>query len=491
MDALKEKAVKGAAWMVSMRLAVNLLGLVSTVFLARLLTPTDFGIVALAGSAYAFFSMMGQFGFDSALIHMKEPSDEHYHSAWTANIIVGATVSVIMFGVAAPAARFFSEPRIENVVYAFSLLSLAKGFENIGVVNFRKSLKFMGDFLYFVIPKIVSVIVAVTAAYILKSYWALVIGMVTSQVITLLYSHFAQPFRPRFAVSKIPELLGFSRWILSNNGLQYLSSNGVEVILGRLKDSSAVGLFGIAKQLAYLPSSELLAPINRALFPSFSSVADDPERLHSILSRVISVAAIISVPAAFGILALADTLILVVFGDKWVAAAPLLSVLGFAGVVAAAKSAFGPVLLARGEPKIVSHSTLAQVIISLPLVFILVASLGTVGVAYASLAGAIVTLPVLVYGVRNSIGFGWLDLTKSIWRPLTAAIAMFFVVRAAQSHLSLTQSGVVVLLELVVIGVVVFSVALAGVWLLSGRPKGAEQEIIDQLRQRLGQGRVS
>ena len=108
----------------------------------------------------------------------------------------------MMFVVAKPAAWFFEDARIEYVVYAFSLLSAAKGFENIGVVNFRKSLKFKGDFLYFVIPKISGVIAGVTAAFILRNYWALVIGMVTSQVSTLLYSHFSQPFRPRFSLSK-------------------------------------------------------------------------------------------------------------------------------------------------------------------------------------------------------------------------------------------------------------------------------------------------
>ena len=114
--------------MVGMRFTVNILGIASTIVLARLLTPEDFGIVALAGTAFAFFSVLGQFGFDSALIHMQGAEKSHYDTAWTANILVGLAIAVIMFLVAKPTAAFFQDSRIEYVVYSFSIFSLAKGF---------------------------------------------------------------------------------------------------------------------------------------------------------------------------------------------------------------------------------------------------------------------------------------------------------------------------------------------------------------------------
>src|SRR5690606_11066933 len=98
---------------------------------ARLLTPEDFGLVALAGSAYVFLSLFGQFGFDIALIQHQNPDRSHYDTAWTSNILVGVVVALGMAVIAAPAAALYRDPRIEHVVYAFCLLSLAKGFENI------------------------------------------------------------------------------------------------------------------------------------------------------------------------------------------------------------------------------------------------------------------------------------------------------------------------------------------------------------------------
>lgn len=486
MGSLKRKTVEGAAWMVAMRVCVNLIGLLSTVILARLLTPGDFGVVALAGSAYVFISVLGQFGFDSALIHHQAPTDEHYNSAWTANILVGLLISAIMFAVAKPAAWFFGDPRIENVVYAFSMLSLAKGFENIGVVNFRKSLRFKGDFLYFVLPKLPSAIVAVAVAYFLRSYWALVMGMVTSQTLTLIYSHIAQPFRPRFSLKKFGDLFGYSRWILISNGLNFLSNNGVEILLGRIKDASAVGIFGIARQLAYLPSTELLAPINRALFPSFATVSKEPKRLRNILSRVLGTTAMISVPSAFGIYALADILVPVIFGEQWRDAAPVVAVLGFAGVIVATRSALGPVLLACGNPRLLSHATLGSVVVTLPTAALLIPLLGIVGVAYATLLGSLLTVPMLLSGVRREIGFGWRDLVACVWRPLTASALMAVVLLQVQPAL-VDHGGAVplVLFELVALGAVIFSTSLLAIWVAAGLPVGAEKELWELIRGRI------
>lgn len=469
-----------------MRFAVNLTGMVSTFILARLLTPDDFGVVALAGSAYAFFGLLGQFGFDSALIHNQSADDEHYHSAWTANILVGAFISAMMFVVAKPAAWFFDDPRIEYVVYAFSLLSLAKGFENIGVVNFRKSLQFRGDFLYFVIPKLAGVIVGVSVAFVIRNYWALVIGMVTSQVATLLYSHFSQPFRPRFSLSKISDLFDYSRWIVITNGLRYLSTNGIDILLGKLRDASAVGIFGIAKQIAFLPSNELLAPVNRALFPGFASVSDEPDRLCRILSRVIAVTALISIPAAFGIVVLAQLLVDVILGDKWHDVGPVLGVLGIAGLVIAMRSALGPVLMARGLPKALTMANVAQLIVILPAVLVLVPRMGVVGVAYASLGSAMVTTPTLLTAVKRDIGFGWGELGRCVWRPFVAGCIMAAIVDLCQPWF-VAQLGESFwsLLCLIGIGAIVFAGCLWCIWAMTGFADGAESEILQQVRQRL------
>lgn len=472
--------------MVAMRAVVNSLGLVSTVVIARLLTPDDFGIVALAGSAYAFLALLGQFGFDSALIHKRSPDRSHYDTAWTANILVGVAVGMLTFAIAKPAALFFEDPRIEYVVYAFSVLSFAKGLENVGVVNFRKDLKFRGDFLYFVLPKVVSISVAIAAAFVLRNYWALVIGMITSQLVTLLYSHFSQPFRPRPSLSRFGELFNYSKWIIATNFIKYMSTNGLDIVLGKLLGTSAVGAYGVAKQIAFLPSEELLAPINRALFPGFSTVSDDPPRVRNILARVLGVTGLIAIPAAAGIIVLSETLTLVVLGPKWLMVSDILGVLGFAGLVMAMRGALGPVLMARGLPKVLTVANTALLVVILPATIYLVPRIGVVGVAWATVAGGIVTTPILLHAVRRDIGFGWGMVIARVWRPtLASGLMAAAVVWVDQALADQSMSGPLHLLLGVSAGVVAYPIILLGIWLAAGRPAGAESELLQLFRGRI------
>ena len=482
MEDLRNKFTNGAAWMLAMRFSVNLLAMISTIFLARLLTPEDFGLVALASSAYIFLSIVGQLGFDSALIHHPSPSKDHYDSAWTANIAIGLTIAAGMVLVAKPASSFFEEPRIESIIYVMSILSLAKGFENIGVVNFRKNLTFAGDFGYFVIPKITSVLSAIPAAFILRSYWALVIGMIVGQVSSLIFSHLSQPFRPRFSVRKTGELLGFSKWILANNLLKYLSENSLDVILGRMSSTAAVGIFGMGRQIAFMPTTELMAPINRALFPSLSAISDRKDRLRSAVYKVLGVTVVIALPMAFGIAAVSDLLVLSFFGEKWGDAAPVLEVLALAGVVMVIRGPFWPVLLARGKPRAQSAVTIVDVCIVVPLSIFLVPSYGPVGVAIAVLTSALLTFPLLFSAVRREIDLTFRSIVAQIWRPLAASLVMYlFVKRAQDMQLADGDYGLIELFFCVFCGTLLYTIGLALLWWTSGRPDSTEFKVLQKV----------
>lgn len=485
MRDLSSKAVAGSAWMVAMRLTVNVLGLASTVVLARLLTPQDFGLVALAGSAYTFFAMFGQFGFDIPLIQLQNADRSHYDTAWTANILVGVFVAVAMLAVGKLAAAYFQDARIEYIVYSFSLLSLAKGFENIGVVNFRKQLSFGGEFFYFVVPKLVSLIVGVTAAFLLRNYWALVIGMIASQVAGLGYSHFSQPFRPRFSLSRFSELFTFGKWILASKFLRFLTFNGIEIVVGRLQGAVAVGVFTMARKVSLIPSTEISAPINRALFPSFAAISEDAGRLRNAFRKTVSVTALLSFPAAFGIFAIADPLVHVVFGEQWLDAAPVLGILAIVGVIYATNNIVEPVLMARGALKQLVFAQAGYAVLLLPAAAFLTARFGAVGAAYALLASSLGALPMHFYAARAVIGFSMWDLAQCVWRPLIASALMAVVIdEARQLVISLGQPTLAALVALGLIGAIAYPAALAVLWLPSRKVDSAERLLIDMLLKR-------
>src|SRR5689334_546854 len=134
--------LKGSFWMILLRWAIRLIGLVSTVILARLLTPTDFGIVSMAMFVVGMLEVLNQTGQRLAIIRLHDPSREDYDSAWTISLLVGVTIGLLILLIAPFTVVYFHEPRAILVMQCLSLRAVLDGFENIGIVDFRRDLRF-------------------------------------------------------------------------------------------------------------------------------------------------------------------------------------------------------------------------------------------------------------------------------------------------------------------------------------------------------------
>ena len=163
----------------------------------------------------------------------------------------------------------------QYLIPALAAVALAQGFENIGIVDFRKDFQYGRDFQLMLLKKLISFAVTMVLAYPLRSYWALLGGMVASRVMGVVLSYTMHPYRPRFDVSQIRSLMGFSQWIVLTRVIAYFGNRGPDFVLGRLLDAGSLGLFRVAREVATLPTSELLYPVMRAVFPGYAAVAHD------------------------------------------------------------------------------------------------------------------------------------------------------------------------------------------------------------------------
>ena len=145
---LKRRIAAGALWMLLFKAVERSVGFISTLILARLLLPADFGIVAMAIAFIAMAELLGAVGFDIALIQNQNANEAHYSSAWTGNILIGFLIALLMLLAAAPVAGFYREPDVKWVVVALAFGPLISGCENIGVVEFRKALDFRREFIF-------------------------------------------------------------------------------------------------------------------------------------------------------------------------------------------------------------------------------------------------------------------------------------------------------------------------------------------------------
>lgn len=470
------------------------LGLISTIILARLLVPQDFGVVAMAMSVIAVLELMGAFSFDLALIQNANAGRDQYDTAWTFNLLFALASAFLLALLALPMADFYSESRLEFVMYWLALSMAIQGFENIGVVAFRKDMRFDKEFKFLFGKKIISFAVTVPLAFILHNYWALVIGTLTGRLAGTVLSFIVHEYRPRFSLAARSELFHFSKWMVFNNFAQFLRYRSADFIIGRFGGPHGLGLFSVAFEISNLPTTELVAPINRAVFPGYAKMSHDISALREGYLNVAAVIALLSLPAAFGIAVIAPLLVPVFLGDKWLEAVPLIQVLAIFGALVAIQNNNGPALLALGKPQVMTGLAILSGVLFLPTLILLTLWYGVMGAAWANLIIALVMIPISYVFLFRALDMRTSHIVREIWRPIIATAVMTASVQGyvMQVATAITlEMQIVHLLAAIVIGFITYLLASLALWQISGRPKGAEQHVLDYLHRFLERRRLA
>ena len=487
-QSVQRQMATGAIWMVLFKLVERGLGLISTLILARLLGPTDFGVVAMAISFIAMAELLTAFGFDIAIIQQQGATKEHYNTAWTCNLLLGLCVTIVMLAAAVPIADFYRKPEVEWVVWALAFGPLIAGAENIGVVAFRKELDFRREFKFQVSRKLIAFTIVVPLAFMLRSYWALVVGMLVSKTAGTAISYLMHPFRPSFTLSKFRQLFGFSRWLLINNLVGFFKERSSDFFIGRLLGAAPLGAYNVAYELAHLPSSEIGAPINRALLPGFAKMSPGPE-VNTAYASAVDVLAMLTMPASAIIFVVAPFLVPVILGEKWSAAVPLMEVLAFNGALLLFHASIAAVLLGRGLPRRVTFANVCYVILLAAMLAIFAPRYGAVGTAYAVLLTSVIGTPLYLYQVRKGLGVPLGVFTRAIARPLFAALGTALLVRWGMPVHEASMGFFVSAAWLIgglVSGVLIYLAFIVVLWRLAGRPVGAETVVFERVAGFLG-----
>ena len=484
MKDLGGKIAFGAIWMVLMRLSIRFIGLISTLVLLRLLAPEDFGLVAIVMATVAVVELMRAFGFQIALIQDQEAGPDEYNTVWTMEVIMASVTGLILIIIARPAAAFYGDPRLVELFYIVAGANALHGLVNVGIVDFRKHLEFGREFNYNVSIKIVGFVVTITSAYFLRSYWALVIGIVANKFTGLVLSYVMHPYRPRFSLASVGKLFRFSSWIFMNNMGIVARLRGPDFIIGKVAGPQGLGVYAVAYEISNLATTELIAPINRALLPGFAKIAHDAPRARAAFIKASSVMALFSLPIAVGIAATAPLIGSVVLGEKWLAAVPLIEMLALAGVVTAIASPITSCLIALGKPSVVACLSLANAVALLTSVTWFGLRGGAAGAAQAVLINAGLFLPIYFAVAVRFLHLKVTDVFAILFRPAAAAAAMYVVVRQV---LHLTGTDALDLVLAVGIGAVTFCCLLAALWaLMPKRATSGESFLLDRVRERLG-----
>ena len=269
------------------------------------------------------------------------------------------------------------------------------------------------------------VLVTVPLALWLQSYWALVIGTVAARCFSVLISYQMHPYRPHLSLAGARDLLNFSGWLLLNNALFFLNQRSTDFVIGRLTGAQALGLYNVSFEISNMPTTEIAAPVNRAMLAGYSKLAREDGQLSQTYLDTLGVMAMFTVPAGVGIAAVADYLVTVLLGGNWLDAIPLIQILGFYGAIASVGTNTGSALLALGQPQMLTALAATRVALLIPALVAATLAFGLMGAAWAVLIVTIVMTPLNFGVLLPKLGVRVSAFLSCVWRPVLASGLMY------------------------------------------------------------------
>jgi O-antigen/teichoic acid export membrane protein len=464
---LSQKVIRGGAWVFTLNFVTRGLGFIRTVILARLLLPSDFGLVGIALIATSALLTFSGTGFATALIQKKSGISDYLNTAWCVEAIRGIILAFILFLLAPPIATFFNNPEAKPVIQVMAIAMALGGFTNVGIIYFQKELQFEKLFIYSLSTEIATLAVSISLAFILRNVWALVYGTLVGVTTKLILSYVLHPFRPsfKFDFDKAKELFRFGKWLLGSGILAFLITQGDDIFVGKLLGIAALGFYTMAYRLSNLPATEITHVISQVTFPAYSKLQDNIPKLRESYLKVLQLTAFLSFPITGLIFVLAPDFTMIFLGEKWMPMVPAMRALVVWGLIRSIGACTGPLFQAVGKPDLVFKMQFVRLILLIIIIYPLTKEYGILGTSIAVALTGLFTRPITDYLVIKIIKCHLWEFGKLIALPMLG-IAIMSSTLFASKFFIFDSIGLFSFFALIVIGLIVyFSTATVFDWL--------------------------
>ncbi len=472
-----------AGWMVAWRLVTRCLGLLSTLALARLLVPADFGLVAMATTFTAAIDSLSTLGVHDALLRRPDTGRTWYPTAFTLQAIRGIlTAGVIAVGAQA-SSLWFNEPRLTSVLLLLAVLAFANGLENVGIVEFRRRLQFGMEFRLLFVPRILQFLVTIALAWMIQSYWALLVGIAVSGLSRLVMTYVIHPWRPRLSLKHWRDLLGFSFWIWVTSIASLIWDRSDVFILGPVMGTGLLGVYLIAFEIAILPMSEVVAPAARALYAGLAVKRHQGSDIAGVTLPVIAALLTFVVPLSLGLSATSGYIVAGLLGSKWQAAQPMIATFAWLCCVSPIAGVCSTVLIAQGQLRR-NFLSIAGAAVAKSLIMLAIARSGQVDLAPLAIVACVAIETLLFLSQlrghenpqwrKNAGGFLRIGTGAGLTTSALLVFGFGWDVVAMQPLPAVLAGGL--------LGLAIMSACMGTqllIWWCVGRPNGPETWLID------------
>ena len=472
---LKGRSVRGGAVTMAAQGVRFVLGMGSTVVLARLLTPQDFGLIAMVTAVTGFVMMFKDMGLSMATVQRAEINHNQISTLFWINVVLSIGVMVVTAALAPVIAWFYGEPRLTWITLALAGAFIFGGLTVQHQALLRRNMRFGSLAFIQIISMVAGIATAIVSAFYGAGYWSLVLMQLATAIAGAIAVWVVCGWRPGLPVRRpgVRSLLAFGGYLTASNVLNYLVRNLDNILLGAVWGATSVGLYSKAYGLLMLPIRQVNGPLTAVAIPALSSLQNNPDEYRRYYVKAIAILAFLSMPLIVFVLCSAKDVVLLILGQQWVNSIPIFMALAPAALLGSLNVVTGWVFVPLGRTNRQLRCCLFGSIVTITAFFVGL-RWGALGVAVAfSIALLIARLPQIIYAYHGT-PLRLSNLGSVLWRPALACLIAAAVVINIDVNVLVAN----LFLKLLVQGIIFIS-CYGCVWLIVPDGRDFLREIVD------------
>lgn len=406
----------------------------STAILARLLLPSDFGYIAMATVVTELVALFANFGWANILIQRVRITRLQLDTVFWASALLGALLALVVFALSYVVGLWFGDPAVGALLRVLCWGFVLGPLTAVPWIVLARLMRFRTEFWIQFSTTALRTAVAIGCAWAGMGAWSLVAGALTGGLMQAMLGLLAVQYRPRMRFQR--DLIA-STWRTSGSyfggGLLFYTNVNVDLILiGRRFGAESLGYYQNARSLTDEIRSRIAIPLQHVLFPAFASVQNDPERAREMLLRSGRILAAVVVPIGIGVAAMAQDLVPVLYGDRWLAMIPLLTMSGITAAIKASLAIASPVINANNRVAQGLRYEIIGTVITVGAILLAIPH-GIVAVATAIVVGSLYGLIPYRFGL-SLLGMGWLDAWRMLGPPFVASFSFWGIISLVRTQ---------------------------------------------------------
>ena len=438
---LKGRSVRGGAVTMLGQGSRFVIQIASTMVLARLLVPADFGLIAMVTALTGFAVLFKDLGLSMATVQKAEITHEQISMLFWINVAVSALITLAISALAPLMAWFYGEPRLILITISISLIFLFGGVTVQHQALLQRQMRFTALAVIQVVSISAGVIVGIVSAILGAGYWALVMKQATSDLSIAFGVWLVCSWRPGLPVRNtgVKSMLVFGGYITSFNIVNYFARNADNILIGRVWGAGPLGFYSKAYALLVLPLTQINQPLASVAVPALSRLRDDPLKYSSYYLRVISLISLVSTPLVGFLIVCSSDLILLILGSQWAAASNIFKILGFSALIQPLYYTQGWLHISAGRSdRYLRWGLFSSFVIVIA--FIVGLPYGPLGVAVAyTLATWAIIFPCMWYAGRSA-GIQVNDIFGAVGKNIAAGLISIAISIVLLEHILILKS---------------------------------------------------